>query len=94
MKELILVIVGAALVNNIILSQFQGLCPFLGVSKKVDTSCGYGRSRSFCVIVYGLYCDKPNLYLYLVPTRSYLSADHCIYAWLLQLCRTPWLRCS
>ena len=38
MKELILVIVGAALVNNIILSQFQGLCPFLGVSQgKVTT---------------------------------------------------------
>ena len=37
MKELILVVVGAALVNNIILSQFQGLCPFLGVSKKTDT---------------------------------------------------------
>ena len=40
MKELILIIVGSALVNNIILSQFQGLCPFLGVSKKVDTSIG------------------------------------------------------
>ena len=38
MKELILVVVGAALVNNIILSQFQGLCPFLGVSKKTDTA--------------------------------------------------------
>ena len=35
MKELILVIIGAALVNNIILSQFQGLCPFLVVSRKV-----------------------------------------------------------
>ena len=42
MKELILIIVGSALVNNIILSQFQGLCPFLGVSKKVDTSIGMG----------------------------------------------------
>ena len=34
MKELILVIVSAALVNNIILSQFQGLCPFLAYRKK------------------------------------------------------------
>ena len=42
MKELILVIVSAALVNNIILSQFQGLCPFLGVSKKTDTATGMG----------------------------------------------------
>ena len=72
MKELILVIVGAALVNNIILSQFQGLCPFLGVSKKVDTSLGMGAAVIF-------YCDKPDLYLCTGTDRSYLSADHCIY---------------
>ena len=47
MKELILIIVGSALVNNIILSQFQGLCPFLGVSKKVDTSSGMGAAVIF-----------------------------------------------
>lgn len=34
MKELMLIIVGSALVNNVVLSQFLGLCPFLGVSKK------------------------------------------------------------
>ncbi len=49
MKELILVIIGAALVNNIILSQFQGLCPFLGVSKKVDTSLGMGGAVIFVI---------------------------------------------
>ena len=49
MKELILVIVGSALVNNIILSQFQGLCPFLGVSKKVDTSIGMGAAVIFVI---------------------------------------------
>lgn len=51
MKELILVIVGAALVNNIILSQFQGLCPFLGVSKKVDTSLGMGGAVVFVIVL-------------------------------------------
>lgn len=51
MKELILVIVGAALVNNIILSQFQGLCPFLGVSKKVDTSLGMGGAVIFVIVL-------------------------------------------
>jgi electron transport complex protein RnfA len=51
MKELILVIVGAALVNNIILSQFQGLCPFLGVSKKVDTSLGMGAAVIFVIVL-------------------------------------------
>ena len=49
MKELILVVVGAALVNNIILSQFQGLCPFLGVSKKTDTAAGMGMAVIFVI---------------------------------------------
>ena len=49
MKELILIIVGSALVNNIILGQFQGLCPFLGVSKKVDTSIGMGAAVIFVI---------------------------------------------
>ena len=37
MKELIIIAIGAALVNNVVLSQFLGLCPFLGVSKKMET---------------------------------------------------------
>ena len=49
MKELILIIVGAALVNNIILSPFQGLCPFLGVSKKTDTAAGMGAAVIFVI---------------------------------------------
>ena len=49
MKELILIIVGSALVNNIILSQFQGLCPFLGVSEKVDPSIGIGAAVIFVI---------------------------------------------
>ena len=36
MEELLLIAVGAALVNNVVLSQFLGLCPFLGVSKTVS----------------------------------------------------------
>ena len=41
--------VGAALVDNIILSQFQGLCPFLGVSKKTDTAAGMGAAVIFVI---------------------------------------------
>ena len=58
MKELILIIVGSALVNNIILSQFQGLCPFLGVSKKVGTSIGMGGAVIFVIT---LACIATNL---------------------------------
>ncbi len=49
MVELILVVIGAALVNNIILSQFQGLCPFIGVSRKVETSLGMGGAVLFVI---------------------------------------------
>lgn len=48
-KSLLLIIVGSALVNNIILSQFQGLCPFLGVSKKTDTAVGMGVAVIFVI---------------------------------------------
>ncbi|EJW93217.1 Electron transport complex, Rnf/Nqr, partial [gut metagenome] len=47
MKELLLIAVGAALVNNVVLSQFLGLCPFLGVSKKVETAAGMGGAVIF-----------------------------------------------
>ena len=51
MKELILLLIGAALVNNVVLSQFLGICPFLGVSKKTDTAVGMGSAVIFVVTV-------------------------------------------
>ena len=42
MKELLIIAVGSALVNNVVLSQFLGICPFLGVSKKIKTAAGMG----------------------------------------------------
>lgn len=49
MKDLFLIIVGSALVNNVVLSQFLGLCPFLGVSKKTETSAGMGAAVIFVI---------------------------------------------
>lgn len=51
MKELILIAIGAALVNNVVLSQFLGLCPFLGVSKKIDTAAGMGGAIIFVMTI-------------------------------------------
>lgn len=51
MKELILVFVGAALVNNVVLSQFFGLCPFIGVSKKTSTAAGMGGAVVFVITI-------------------------------------------
>lgn len=45
--EYILIFVSAIFVNNIVLSQFLGICPFLGVSKKVDTALGMGAAVAF-----------------------------------------------
>lgn len=54
MKELILLIIGAAIVNNVVLSQFLGLCPFLGVSKKVETAGGMGAAVIFVITIASL----------------------------------------
>ena len=49
MTELILILIGASLVNNVVLSRFLGLCPFLGVSKRVETSAGMGAAVIFVI---------------------------------------------
>ncbi|MGN0383396.1 MAG: electron transport complex subunit RsxA [Eubacterium sp.] len=51
MVHIILIAVSAALVNNVILSQFLGLCPFLGVSKKVETAGGMGAAVIFVMTI-------------------------------------------
>ncbi len=51
MKELLLVLISAALVNNVVLSQFLGLCPFLGVSKKTSTASGMGAAVIFVITI-------------------------------------------
>lgn len=51
MRELLLVAIGSALVNNVVLSQFLGLCPFLGVSKKVETASGMGIAVIFVITI-------------------------------------------
>jgi len=60
MVNCMLIAVGAALVNNVVLSQFLGLCPFLGVSKKTDTAAGMGAAVIFVIMIasavtYGVY---------------------------------------
>ncbi|MCQ2203643.1 MAG: electron transport complex protein RnfA [Bacteroidales bacterium] len=45
--EYILIVISAIFVNNVVLSQFLGICPFLGVSKKVSTAAGMGAAVTF-----------------------------------------------
>ena len=49
--NIILLAISAALVNNVILSQFMGICPFLGVSKKVSTAAGMGGAVIFVMTI-------------------------------------------
>lgn len=51
MKELLLLAVSSALINNVVLSQFLGLCPFLGVSKKIKTAAGMGAAVIFVITI-------------------------------------------
>lgn len=50
-KELILILMGGVLVNNYVLQQFLGICPFLGVSKKYDQASGMGIAVIFVMLV-------------------------------------------
>ena len=49
--EYLLIFVSAIFVNNIVLSQFLGICPFLGVSKKIDTALGMGMAVAFVLTI-------------------------------------------
>lgn len=48
-KEMLLLLVGSSLVSNVVLSQFLGLCPFLGVSRKIKTAAGMGAAVIFVI---------------------------------------------
>lgn len=64
--EYILIFISAIFVNNIILSQFLGICPFLGVSKKIDTALGMGMAVAF-VLTLATIVTYLILYGLLVP---------------------------
>ena len=51
MKEFALMMVGAALVNNVILARFLGLCSFMGVTTRIDTAAGMGLATTFVITV-------------------------------------------
>ncbi|MGC4019736.1 MAG: RnfABCDGE type electron transport complex subunit A [Muricomes sp.] len=68
MKELLLLAVGAALVNNVVLSQFLGICPFLGVSKNVKTAAGMGGAVIFVITIASLATSAIYKFI-LVPVK-------------------------
>ena len=68
MKELILILMGGVLINNYVLNQFLGICPFLGVSKKVNQASGMGLAVIF-VMLFATAATWPIYNYVLVPLK-------------------------
>ena len=68
LKELILILMGGVLVNNYVLNQFLGICPFLGVSKKVNQASGMGMAVIF-VMLFATAATWPIYNFVLVPLK-------------------------
>ena len=56
MREYLLLLVGTVLVNNFVLVKFLGLCPFMGVSKKIDAALGMGMATTFVITLASAAC--------------------------------------
>ena len=72
LKSLILILMGGVLVNNYVLNQFLGICPFLGVSKKVNQASGMGLAVIF-VMLFATAATWPIYTYVLYPKFEYLQ---------------------
>ena len=71
--KLLSITLGAILANNIIFSQFLGCCPFLGVSKKVDTAVGMGVAVTFVMGLASAVCFVVNKYILIPLDLAYMQ---------------------
>ena len=73
MKELLIIAIGAAVVNNVVLSQFLGLCPFFGVSKKIETAAGMGGAVIFVITLSSLVTSLIYKFILIPLDMSYMQ---------------------
>ncbi len=73
MKELLIIAIGSAIVNNVVLSQFLGICPFLGVSKKVETASGMGGAVIFVITIASFITSLIYKFILVPLNISYLQ---------------------
>ncbi len=83
MQELIIIVITAALLSNVVLSQFLGICSFLGVSTKTDVALGMGGAVVFVITVasavaYGLYQILVALGLEYLDTIVFILVIACL----------------
>ena len=73
MKALLIIIIGSAIVNNVVLSQFLGLCPFLGVSKKTETAAGMGAAVIFVITIAAFVTSVVKQFILVKLDLTYLQ---------------------
>ena len=72
-KDLLIILISSSLVSNVVLSQFLGLCPFLGVSKKVETAAGMGGAVIFVITLASVVTGCIYEYLLKLFDLAYLQ---------------------
>lgn len=72
-KELLVILIASSLVNNVVLSQFLGLCPFLGVSRKTNTATGMGVAVIFVITLASAVAGAIYQYILLPLDITYLQ---------------------
>lgn len=73
MRELLMIAVGAAFINNVVLSQFLGICAFVGVSKKTETAAGMGAAVVFVITISSLIAGVIYKYILTPFDLTYLQ---------------------
>lgn len=56
MREYLVLLISTALVNNVVMVKFLGLCPFMGVSKRIDSALGMGMATTFVIVLAASVC--------------------------------------
>ena len=72
-KELLAILIASSLVSNVVLSQFLGLCPFLGVSKKIKTAAGMGGAVVFVITLSSFVAGCIYQYLLVPMNMEYMQ---------------------
>ena len=72
MKEYLIILISTILVNNFVLVRFLGLCPFMGVSRKLETALGMGFATTFVLTLSAVCSYLANRYLLIPLELEYL----------------------
>ncbi len=73
MGELLMILIGSALINNVVLSQFLGLCPFIGVSRKIETAAGMSGAVIFVITLSSALTSLIYNYILVATGLEYLK---------------------